>query len=408
MFEAANIREWRGHDVVDAQDHKIGELEAVYVDTSTDLPSFGTVKVGMPTRHRLVFVPLDRATVGPGYLKVAYDKKQVKDAPSIDTDGELRGEEEYKTNRAKEYAGGNRHRHLPRVLFNPAVGPGTFFAAARSVGYRGAFTGFELHPQALAERDPARLTEADFEEVIKGDFIRATIDRRYPAIISNPPYIRHHRLTRKEKRELQTLARRWLGFPVDGRTGLHLYFLLKALEILEPEGRLAFLLPADVCEGVSSGRVWPRICARFRLEAVLTFSEAAAPFPRVDTNAMVFLLSNRPPTESFRWIRVEEPDSASILAALEAPPGGDDSILSRRLSEGLATGLSRPPRPEADGLPLSSFAKIVRGIATGANEFFFLTHKQLAEHGLSESHFVRAIGPDQGLSRQCIDPGTSR
>ena len=94
MFEAANIREWRGHDVVDAQDHKIGELEAVYVDTSTDLPSFGTVKVGMPTRHRLVFVPLDRATVGPGYLKVAYDKKQVKDAPSIDTDGELPAAEE--------------------------------------------------------------------------------------------------------------------------------------------------------------------------------------------------------------------------------------------------------------------------------------------------------------------------
>ena len=46
MFEAANIREYRGHDVVDAQGHKIGELEAVYVDTGTDLPSFGTVKVG--------------------------------------------------------------------------------------------------------------------------------------------------------------------------------------------------------------------------------------------------------------------------------------------------------------------------------------------------------------------------
>ncbi len=89
MFEAANIREWRGHDVVDVQGHKIGALEAVYVDTATDLPSFATVTVGMPTRHRLVFVPLDQATVGPGYLKVRYDKKQVKDAPSIDTDGEL-------------------------------------------------------------------------------------------------------------------------------------------------------------------------------------------------------------------------------------------------------------------------------------------------------------------------------
>jgi hypothetical protein len=89
VFEAGDIREWRGHDVVDADGHKIGELEAVYVDTTTDLPSFGTVKVGMPTRHRLVFVPLDRATVGPGYLKVAYGKSQVKGAPSIGTDGEL-------------------------------------------------------------------------------------------------------------------------------------------------------------------------------------------------------------------------------------------------------------------------------------------------------------------------------
>jgi PRC-barrel domain len=95
MFEASDIRDWRGHDVVDAQGHKIGELEAVYVDTVSDLPSFGTVTVGIPTRHRLVFVPLDLATVGPGYVKVTYDKKQVKDAPSIDTDGELpAGDEE--------------------------------------------------------------------------------------------------------------------------------------------------------------------------------------------------------------------------------------------------------------------------------------------------------------------------
>ena len=95
VFEAADIREWRGHDVVDAEGHKIGELEAVYVDTVTDLPSFGTVKVGILNRQRLVFVPLDQATVGPGYLKVCHDKKRVKNAPSIGTDGELpAGDEE--------------------------------------------------------------------------------------------------------------------------------------------------------------------------------------------------------------------------------------------------------------------------------------------------------------------------
>ena len=94
MFEAENIRDWRDHDVLDPDGHKIGVLEAVYVDTGTDLPSFGSVRIGMVGRHRLVFVPLDRATVGPGYVKVTYGKKQVKDAPSIETDGELLAEDE--------------------------------------------------------------------------------------------------------------------------------------------------------------------------------------------------------------------------------------------------------------------------------------------------------------------------
>jgi hypothetical protein len=89
MFEAGDIREWRGHDVVAADGHKVGALESVYVDTRTDQPSFATVTVGIPTRRRLVFVPLTGASVGPGYLKVTYPGDRVKNAPSIGVDGEL-------------------------------------------------------------------------------------------------------------------------------------------------------------------------------------------------------------------------------------------------------------------------------------------------------------------------------
>lgn len=89
MIGVTNIREWRGHDVVDRAGSKIGTLEAVYVDTRTDEPAFVTVLVGLPGRRRLVFAPLLDAVVGPGYVRVAYDKKQVRSAPSIGTDGEL-------------------------------------------------------------------------------------------------------------------------------------------------------------------------------------------------------------------------------------------------------------------------------------------------------------------------------
>ncbi|MFH8386724.1 PRC-barrel domain-containing protein [Kitasatospora sp. NPDC018058] len=94
MIQIADIREWREHNVVDADGKKIGTLESVYVDTASDEPSFATVTVGLPTRHRLVFVPLGGAQVGPGYLKVAFAKSLVKNAPAIDTDGVLPAEQE--------------------------------------------------------------------------------------------------------------------------------------------------------------------------------------------------------------------------------------------------------------------------------------------------------------------------
>jgi PRC-barrel domain len=96
MFEAENIRDWRDHDVVDPDGKKIGILEAVYVDTSTDQPAFASIRIGMIGRHRLTFVPLDRATVSPTAVRVAYTRGQVKGAPEIDTDGELVATEEPK------------------------------------------------------------------------------------------------------------------------------------------------------------------------------------------------------------------------------------------------------------------------------------------------------------------------
>jgi hypothetical protein len=94
MFPAENLRDWRGEKVIDPDGSKIGDLEAVYVDVATDQPAFATVRVGFVSRHRLVFVPLDGATVRPDAVRVRYDKKLVSDAPSIDTDGELAATDE--------------------------------------------------------------------------------------------------------------------------------------------------------------------------------------------------------------------------------------------------------------------------------------------------------------------------
>jgi hypothetical protein len=110
MIHPADVREWRECAVVDPESHKIGVLEAVYVDTATDEPAMATVRTGLPTRHRLLFVPLDDAIVGPDYVKVGYAKALVKEAPSIGTDDVLPADQE---------AGIFKHYGLP---YRPGAG----------------------------------------------------------------------------------------------------------------------------------------------------------------------------------------------------------------------------------------------------------------------------------------------
>ncbi len=113
---------------------------------------------------------------------------------------------------------------------------------------------------------------------------------------------------------------------------------------------------------------------------------------------MVFLISNQPPSKHIQWFRVHERDGSAITRALRGQSTGNGNTGAatcheRELAEALATGLSRPPRAAAShGIPLSHFARVVRGIATGANDFFFLTREQIAELGLDARYFVRAIG----------------
>jgi adenine-specific DNA-methyltransferase len=282
----------------------------------------------------------------------------------------------------------------PGMLFDPAVGPGTFFAAARELGFTGELHGHELHSNAFDDGWKLGLKPGDFRQVQMTDFISAPSQLQYPAIISNPPYIRHHRLGEERKLELKQLGLNHLGFSLDGRVGLHIFFLLKCLAQLAPGGRLAFLLPADVCEEISSSAFWSRICQQYRLVAAMTFADEAAPFPTVDTNAMVFLFSKDKPQENFLWLRVLERDAEAISAALDDRKSSNAvNVHKRKLSEAVKTGLSRPPRSQNNfGVPLSHFARIVRGIATGGNEFFFLTREQLRSHNLPERFFRRAIG----------------
>ena len=72
---------------------KIGTLEEIYLDTETGEPEWATVRTGLfGAQH--TFVPLVEVDHRRGEVVLPYSKDQVKDAPSVDPDGQLSRDEE--------------------------------------------------------------------------------------------------------------------------------------------------------------------------------------------------------------------------------------------------------------------------------------------------------------------------
>lgn len=183
------------------------------------------------------------------------------------------------------------------IAFDPATGDGAFYNALRAIYDKSHIQFYGLDTDSSVLNTSLYRNTRCVVEV--RDFILNPPTRTFSAIIANPPYIRHHRLPDQTKIKLKELSRKILGFTLDGRAGLHVYFLIQALNLLQPYGKLAFILPADTCEGVFAKPLWHWITIYFCLECVVTFAPEAAPFPKLDTNALIFFIKNSPPQEQF-------------------------------------------------------------------------------------------------------------
>lgn len=93
MFDIEQISEWRGQDVLDPEDNRVGRLEEIYHDKHAGSPGFACVKTGLFGR-RLSFVPLAGASMARDHIRVAYPADQIKHAPSAEPDGKLTAQEE--------------------------------------------------------------------------------------------------------------------------------------------------------------------------------------------------------------------------------------------------------------------------------------------------------------------------
>lgn len=258
-------------------------------------------------------------------------------------------------------------------------------------------SGFEIDP-ALAGRAGALLAGlagGPTLDIRVMDYLEADWGERFEGILCNPPYLRFQDYAGRGAR-LKALEDR-LGVRLGGLTNLHCLFLLKAVHQLAEGGRAAFVMPWEFLNAGYGERVKAHLLDLGVLKHTVILESSRGIFAGAVTTACILLLAKE--------------DPCGEVAFHRAGPGEDLDVLYHvRMSGEAAAGVPGPspahaarvypaealdPRAKWRGywketspagypgaLTLGRFATVVRGIATGANDFFLVDEAAREHHGL--------------------------
>jgi adenine-specific DNA methylase len=292
-------------------------------------------------------------------------------------------------------------------ILDPSCGEGVFLLAAarelRNLGaaenkLRSQIHGVDLHHGSLAETGrllqedglDADLLAADLFELAPPTDLFPSIGS-FDAVIGNPPYIRYQQHI-GEARRVSVLAALRQGVRLSGLASSWAALLVHAGSFLEPEGRLAMVLPAEL---LTVGYAEPvRQWLRRRFAAVkLVFFERRQ-FADALENVVLLLAQGSGGCDAFSLYYVHDGEDLPHIQpfdefAVKLSDEGKwtDLMLSIRERQVFKTVL------DAHFVGLEEYGSPELGTVTGANTFFTLNDATRQEFDLVPGRHVVPICP---------------
>lgn len=302
-----------------------------------------------------------------------------------------------------EYAKGLLPDNSKIRFLDPAFGTGAFYSALLKTfpDERIISTaGFEKDERVAEES--RNLWQSTSLKLHSMDFTKAELPpevEKANLIICNPPYVRHHHLSREDKERLQKLSESITGKKFNGLTGFYCYFLAICHAWLAENGTAGWLIPSEFMD-VNYGQE----VKRYLLENVTLIR-----VHRYDPTEVQF--DDALVSSSVIWFTKELPKSNHQI---EFTYGGtlEKPKLSKFVSS-TATASSRKwttlpftkvaIERSSKTVKLSELFTIKRGIATGANDFFILSPEQIAQYELPKQYLTPILPSPKFLQTDKVE-----
>jgi adenine-specific DNA methylase len=294
------------------------------------------------------------------------------------------------------------------TVLEPSCGDGVFLdAAARRLLQLGApanvvssqLRGVELLPgeAATARGRLEQVVGIGARDIVaSGDFF-GWWDRKNPgrfsAVIGNPPFIRYQSFPEPARGRAMAIMQS-VGMKPNRLTNIWVPFVVAAAELLEPGGRMALVIPAELLQVTYAAQLRTFLTERFSHLDIVTCNElffedaeqevvlllaSGARSANTESNACRVAVSE---ARSLADLMVSSP--ANLLAGAEEKDvrGGREKWLKYFLS-GREIGLMRELRMHSRIVEVGQLAEVDVGIVTGANDFFVLRGGDIGRRGLS-------------------------
>ena len=284
----------------------------------------------------------------------------------------------------------------PQHIADVGCGSGNFLC--RAVRTTIALSGCDVSPLMLNIARANLLSQhLPLPALVEQDYLAASLPATIDAIVCNPPYTRHHHIAPALKDKLQWFFKAQFHLTVSRQATLATYFLLKLIAEMPVGARAAIILPMQVLDARYGNTTKQILSRETRIDALIHFAPEMNAFANVDVGASILLFRKGSDAQhQIKHLTLRAlPTTEQLLNLLNAPkPAQPDfgTLVIQPQSELVQVSkwfaVSAPTQTnhwEHTGLvvPLKELATVMRGIATGANEFFALTTSDLQKHSLT-------------------------
>ncbi|HOF81853.1 MAG: N-6 DNA methylase [Bacteroidales bacterium] len=285
------------------------------------------------------------------------------------------------------------NKNLKTVL-EPAFGLGVFSRALISKKSDLSIKGFDIDEKIFAESKEI-FNNTSIVELHLKDYMFNDWNNKYDGIICNPPYFKFHDYDNKTI--LNEIKNR-LKIKLSGFTNLYTLFLLKSIYQLNPNGRLAYIIPSEFLNSDYGKHVKSALTKNNVLRHIVVFDFEENIFDDALTTACILLCSNDKHNQKVKFSTIKEIDDLELIRTYisEYPLYSiDDSTFNNNKLEPKVKW--RKYYQKQNGIryknliPFSSAAKVVRGIATGANEYFTFSKSKANQYGIDKKYLLPCI-----------------